>query len=566
MLDFRRRSETSGPFTPRQQWRLWWAVMLVGVIVVLGFHGSRLAGVARLGSGASEEGGPAARAIAQRRPGPVESQASAAPGGQRIAGSFVSTAHGSAEPSLPPALGSGPREVLRAYGLDDAFWAGLRDGRPWHADEDEILLKVLYRVRGFALADIEGWSRGPPEPATLAASPADHRGEIFRLAGEVVSVSAVRPARDVAERFELPEYYACELLLADGGQPAVVFTPKVPKAWRAGGSVRQRAGAFGLFLKVGQPTPDAKPTPIFVAQRLAWHPPTLLGDLGMDMGLFDDVRQEDRAHDPDPQGKPAHPNLAALRLAAEDRECFYQLLAAVGRAEPGRLEEAARERLRRAGRQADSVEPLFLQARQQQGRLVLLAGTVRQVLPVPVHEPDIVARFGIRQYYQMALFTDDSQNNPVVFCVRDLPEGMPSGEGDQYAEYVEVAGFFFKTWGYRSREPADAPGKVRWQKAPLLIGRRPLWAPQRPPATDGLCGAIAAGLLLAAALGGVGIAWRAWRRDRAFRRQALEARFQPGPPASLNEQDIEAQRQPDFSHLEPPPSPIDQHPKPPDTP
>jgi len=44
----------------------------------------------------------------------------------------------------------------------------------------------------------------------------------------------------------------------------------------------------------------------------------------------------------------------------------------------------------------------------------------------------------------------------VVFCVRELPKGMPMGDGPDYSEYVEVAGFFFKTWAYSPRARASA--------------------------------------------------------------------------------------------------------------
>ncbi|MEI8190144.1 MAG: hypothetical protein WCI75_10560, partial [candidate division NC10 bacterium] len=47
-------------------------------------------------------------------------------------------------------------------------------------------------------------------------------------------------------------------------------------------------GALGAFLKIGPKTGKQSPL-IFVAPRLAWYSDDLLGRLGMDYGLLDDL-------------------------------------------------------------------------------------------------------------------------------------------------------------------------------------------------------------------------------------------------------------------------------------
>jgi len=91
-----------------------------------------------------------------------------------------------------------------------------------------------------------------------------------------------------------------------------------------------------MFLKVGDSSGEW-PELVLAADRIAWHPDrvdadlgiaedhVLLGDLGMDVGLFDQVR--------DRKG-----------LVAADRECFYQLLTAVGRADAAELARHGRNR------------------------------------------------------------------------------------------------------------------------------------------------------------------------------------------------------------------------------
>jgi len=153
-----------------------------------------------------------------------------------------------------------------------------------------------------------------------------------------------------------------------------------------------------------------------------------------------------------------------------------------------------------------------------------------------VRDEDIVSRFGIHQYYQIFLFTEDSQSNPLVFCVRELPEGMPLGAGVQFGEYVTVAGFFFNTWAYRNRRTGDAAtAREEWQLAPLLIGRDLTWRPQQRPASNPYLGAIAGGLFVVALLGVWLALWRYSRSDKRFHDKTIARQFAPDSGASLDQ-------------------------------
>jgi hypothetical protein len=416
------------------------------------------------------------------------------------------------------------REFFRLAGVDREHFDRLVDGRPWHVDEDETLQKVMFALRKFRLRDIEDWAGTQYDPSRLTQDAA--RGRFFRLRGRVVSIHVLRPPPEVARRFELDEYYRVEFHLDDRDQPAVIFTRVVPRAWQREGPIDQPAAALGVFLKLGTPTTASgataglsssvsgtagqassgtRPVPIFAARRIAWRPDTLLGRLGMDVGLLDDLRDR-------------------WPITARERECFYQMLAAVGRARPGQL-------LREARGGSSSVEPLFNRPGGQRGRLVVLAGTTRRVVRVRVDEPDIRERFGIDHYYEMYLFTDDSQGNPLVVCVRRLPKGMPTGDDPQFAEYVEVAGFFLKGWAYRPNPAAQEStgGRADPRRvAPLLIGREPVWRPPQKPAGRPWVAAIASGLFLLVLLGIWFALWRYSRGDRKFRARWLDRRVTDG--------------------------------------
>lgn len=425
----------------------------------------------------------------------------------------------SAADSLSPEKIADPRDLLQLYEIDKSHFDRLTNGVAWQEGEGELLYRIMFRLRDFRLMDIEAWTRPLDSVAALAARPEDAWGEFYQLKGRVTGVKLCEPLPEVMDRFEMKHYYQVEFLLGEDAQPAIVFTQTIPEAWKPDQPIDQRAGAKGMFLKLA--ATGAQPTPVFVAPRVAWYPQTLLGDLEMDYGLFDDLKPEETADQEDSRAKSRpHRDVNAMRLTSRTGECFYQMMAAIHRARPGELLQKAKESLKKEGKKNSSVVPLFNEADQHRGQLVLLSGTVRQVIPVRVTEEDLQTRFGIQQYYQVTLFTDDSQGNPLVFCVPSLPKGMPVPEDRSYAESVTVAGFLFNTWAYR-RESSSSEDAVRWQLAPLLLGQEPVWHP-RPTRSTSLVAGLVFGGLFVLALGGIWVAlWLSQRGDKEFREKVL---------------------------------------------
>lgn len=463
----------------------------------------------------------------------------------------------SAESEKPPVI-AGPRDLFDLQGIDQSHFDLLTDGTPWQEGENETLLKIIYRLhRNFRPTDVESWCLGEARPAELARDTDANRGQIFRLAGRVVSLEIRRPVPEVAQRFELKEYYRCGFLLGDEEHPVVLFAHTVPEAWKAERPTDARAGAFGVFLKLAGDDP-ARPVPVFVASRVAWYPQNRLGDLGFDWGLFDDLRPRAAAEDelaPTDGPRPGGPQ--DYRLTGRNRECFYQMLAAVGRTAPGELRAEAAEQLERAGADRFSVAPLFNEPGKQHGRLVALSGTAREVVPVRVGDADVLARFGIDHYYQVFLFTEDSRSarglpgrNPLVFCLRELPDEMPRGEGPGFGEHVTVAGFFFNRWAYRNRRSGDASARDEWQLAPLLIGRDLAWHAPKKRASNPYVGTIAGGIFVLI-LFGVWLALRRYARgDRRFHERTIARKYAPAPGVSLDAVGLDADERPDFSGLD----------------
>jgi hypothetical protein len=363
----------------------------------------------------------------------------------------------------------------------------------------------MLRLAAIPVDDVEQLANPAVAPQGLAADPAAWRGEIMRLRGLVRSIEVIPLSEDMARRFDVKQYYRAEMTLDPRKRPVVVFARAVPNEWRDGGTVDQPGGAWGLFVKL-EADGDAPPRPAFAAARVAVYPEDrLLGRLGMDVGLLDELADR----------RP---------LRAEERECFYQALAAAARSEPGQLSRQAAQRLNKQGLARDSVVPLFNDPSRERGKLALLSGAARRVLQVRVEEPDIQRRFGINHYYEIYLYTDDSQANPLVFCVTHLPKGMPTGDDPDYGESVTVAGFFLKSWAYPSERTAESsdgkrPGPL--QLAPLLVGRDVVWHGARPADRARVWWGIGGGVAFVILLLGAWI-WmlRAARVDRQRRRQS----------------------------------------------
>lgn len=395
------------------------------------------------------------------------------------------------------------RQLLEFLGIASSDFGDLADQVGWQEHENKLLRKLLYHLHvHLDWWDLERVSVKYGCWEELLANFERFRGEIVTVEGAVEKTEVVELPPEEASRLGFSRFYRVRLKAtspSNGEQPEPeaffeIFTLDVPRVWVEKDGFGEPAGALVLLLKKG-PEEESGPCIFAAAKRVAWYPNSLLGRLKMDVGLFDLL---DRRVSQDLSREPrTPPKIARFRLGVHNRECFYQLLAAVGRAGPGTLFEEAKRQLAQEGVPLTSVVPLFNEPEKNRGRLVLLRGTAREVLRVDVPDRDVRARFGISHYYQIHLFTDDSQGNPLVICVRELPPRMPVGTGPTYAETVTVAGFFFNTWAYRRQLDLGSDQKEAvWQLAPLIIGREVIWHPREAPSPGPWIPLIAAGIFL----------------------------------------------------------------------
>ena len=435
------------------------------------------------------------------------------------------------------------------------------------ADEATTLEQILFRFDQFNAAQlaksVPGASDGQaPQP-----------GEIWRLDGSVESVSRVPLPEGAPEELHRSGLFRCELV-ATGNDNAelrvTILTPRIPTAWQRGlegEKLAEPASLQGVVL--GSLAGDKAEHRLVVTNRIKWRP-TLgipagtawLAARGFDAGLLDDVRQHRPFAKPNESSEAVAFYSALATLAAGDPAEINRLAKSAVAAEAVRrqaIAASAADRLRtlaidletarheqrksieaeiavlrrqqstathiqkRARQGLSSVVPLFNEPAESVGHFFVIEGIARRAVRIAVGEPGsessvVPGVSPLTAYYELDVFPNDAQNNPVICCVARLPAGFPTG--DVIRQPVRVSGIFFKKWLYARRpdgESADpaTPSRIA---PPLMLAVEPQWL-QTTAAPRGNRG-LWAGL----AILGVGVAvWlvmlRTSRRDRLARQR-----------------------------------------------
>jgi hypothetical protein len=452
------------------------------------------------------------------------------------------------------------RSILVESGIADEEFAAFAD---WNGKFDDAQADFVSRL----LFRLQSSASGIAPSERLDSAP----GQLVQAAGRADSVTAVSLPTAAQELLGVESLWACRVKLADGAS-LLVLTEQVPAAWgrkSEGAALDEPVRLRGVVL--GTAAAGEESLPLVLAPRLQWFPVAnvsagvaWLVRHGFDAALLDEVKQRR------PFGK------AGESLEAE---AFYEILAILAKTEPKELVRLVRERLpaigesataaaadaaarvkaigtelqsaapessrelqtelakwrrrralevqvaERAARGLSSVWPMFETPEQVSGDAFLIEGTARRAMRIVVDHSAVASQTpGLREYYELDVFTTDSQNQPVICCVARLPEGFPQGE--LIREPVRVAGIFFKRWAYarRADEPTARNAKMPERLAPpVLLAAEPQWLPTQAatrPANRGLWAG-------AAFAGAVAAMWfilaRVARRDRLAR--ARQARY-----------------------------------------
>lgn len=414
------------------------------------------------------------------------------------------------------------RGLLELAGIDESYFRNLTDGQPLEADGGETLVRILYRLPSIPVAKFDLWRHAPMEWPALVAGVASLRGEVFRLEGLSREVRRVELPAELARRLEFDHYYCVSAELQPGNQPAVICTRQLPRAWPDNGACRERIGAWGVLLKATGKQENGAGL-AFAAPRLMWFPEretaslgikpdhVFLARLGMDLALLDDMRTRDRGE-----------------LTSQDSEWFYQLLAAVGRARPGLLEQQPARSV--------PIAALLTEPDSQRGRIFQLSGGLRRITRIEVADSELAERFGIDHYFELDVFVplgDEvirlgepqqgrevptfSNRYPVTICVRSLPTGLAPGQDQR--EEIEMRAVFARLWAFRSGFVSSFDSG-QLQPAPLFIGREPRVVERGPMISTSMARAFFGVLVVLLLLGGLAL-WRWQSAETAAHRKIV---------------------------------------------
>ena len=320
-------------------------------------------------------------------------------------------------------IGIGPKQ-LEQFGQNDRI-----------SETTPELLTLLMRAPAFPVAKLHQWQRRGTDWGEVVTSPQGAIGQFYLTKGRAQQVTRIELADNLRKQYQFDHFYRVDCELAgERTTAAVLYCRKLPRAWQneqATTRLNEVFSATALLLRVSNE--QARPPALWmVAHRIGWYPDhqqlsPLSDDLlqlakcGVDISQFDDIRDE-------------------TRIGKQDREAFYQLLAAVPQFDKSATTAS--------GQSDRKLESLMIDPASQRGLLYSFVGSARRAIKVVVDDDDIRSRYGVDHYYEVTMLVDPGQrirvvqsdddgagtvfnNYPITFCVRELPAEMPTGDLNQ---------------------------------------------------------------------------------------------------------------------------------------
>lgn len=305
------------------------------------------------------------------------------------------------------------------------------------------------------------------------------------------------------------------------GRPPVIVLAEISSLSdnSLGDSPGQRAAVLGCALRrtaAGQGVVLAKRVALLTDRRS-------LGRLGGDESLLKEfpLVSVSALETMSPEDRKSA--LERFPLTGRDTYPFYSLLSFVRQLPPGVLREEAKRLSggNSAGGNTVNVTDLFNRPARFQGEAVTLTGSVKRARVVPIRSEAARLLAGTPRYYELYLYTNESQGYPVVCCTASLPDGFPLGVDDKYYQRVTLSGVLYKLWGYKAASAGQegANSASPWIAVPLLFAGDLTWHREEPspvPGTNGVRAVLLGFFALA-------IAFVFYRR---FRSKGTPIRFQ----------------------------------------
>jgi hypothetical protein len=405
-------------------------------------------------------------------------------------------------------------DYLATWKIDRGSRSVLEEPSDWSPAKQETALKVLARLTRVPANLAVQWATDAIDLGSLVASQRV-QDRLVKIAGRATFVATVPLTEDEAEVAGRRQLEVVRIVTPDG-TAVDVLADHVPKAWPRAATIDEPTAAVGLPLSEGHgpavgPAGQA-PAVLLAAASVGWFPPTPLGTLGMDYGLFDSV-------------------VDGQKLVAGDTEAFYAMLAAIGQAKAAGIASVAGP----PGDIVPLINPGADWYAKHRGDPFTVEGVARRATRIEVDDPLRRRQLGTDHYWELFVFVPTpliqihgklQEDYPVVCCVRTLPEGMPTGQ--QIGERVRVSGFAMKRYGYPlpdvkiSSSQGTEEQKGQRQETALVVGREASWLPAPSPTREvNTLGWIFLGI---ASVIGLALALAAWSFARDSRRGDRRAR------------------------------------------
>ncbi len=160
---------------------------------------------------------------------------------------------------------------------------------------------------------------------------------------------------------------------------------------------------------------------------------------------------------------------------------------------------------------------LFKNPLKYHGKVVTVHGHALKLIDVAAGKND----FGLETVWEVWLYTDDSQNNPVVAVVSSIPDGIPRGQ-EIRVDNISITGFFFKNYLYEAQD--------QQRFAPMLLGHKLEWSPPSPPAPPLVPPWITYSLVIVGMTCGVTLLWYISKSDRKSRDRRMSKELGTSTP------------------------------------
>ncbi len=412
------------------------------------------------------------------------------------------------------------RDILALIGLDPNKLSNFFITTDLTDSDWQLLSQLFARLSQYSSAELENWA------LPFAKVSRESVGNLLDLNGTVLECSTIVVPAEHVPLLGLSEIYQCQVQL-DEAKVATLLATGVPNRWERETPISEPIACLAVLLRVE----DGKY--LFATNRVSWFPKAgipsgqlLLAENGMDAALWDAVKQYGEFVSPETsrEAEAFYSCLAALEMipAAQLSERISLHLDSQAKAQLLFEDKVKRQIADAVIEQAElglsSVVPLFLTSDRQIGELVRLEGIARRAVRIVNEVKSGEGRTGRpTDYYELELFTRDSQNLPIVCCISYLPKGFPLG--DQIHELIRIEGVFFKSWSYRSRKLVEGDGQTKHQQqryTPIVLAGTVTWIQEAPtqPGWWGLAAGIGFLTFLAAAWVKFILHWRRDRRPR----------------------------------------------------